>query len=353
MSSDGVIAAAPSGRANQPDNEAEERDVRSGRGGWGRYIAFKFGGMICSLVMVVLMGFFAFRILPGDPVQSVTDGRQVTPEQLVAIRHQYGLDQPLLVQFWDYLTGLATGNLGTSFVYHDTVANLIAERIGPTLLLTTTSAVLAVIVGLWLGQKAAWKRGSLFDRIHTGLALFFWSVPTFWLGLLLILVFCGSFHWFPSGGMRTPGADYTGLMSVIDVARHMVLPVLSMMAVSYAQYLVIMRSSLLEEMNADYLLTARAKGLREDDVRRHHAVPNALLPTITMLFLTLGGLIGGAVTVETVFSWPGLGYLTYQALSTPDYPVLQGTFVVFSGIVIVTNFLAEIVYRIADPRLRG
>lgn len=335
------------------DDEAEERDVRSAGGSWGHYILSRFGGMMCSLVMVVLMGFFSFRILPGDPVQAVTDGRQVTADQLEAIRRQYGLDQPLLVQFWDYLKGLATGDLGTSFVYHDKVIDLIAQRIGPTLLLTTTSAVLAVVVGLWLGQKAAWRRGSMFDRFHTGLALLFWSVPTFWLGLLLILVFCGILHWFPSGGMRTPGSDYAGFTAVIDVARHMVLPVVSMMAVSYAQYLVIMRSSLLEEMNADYLLTARAKGLREDDVRRRHAVPNALLPTITMLFLTLGGLIGGAVTVETVFSWPGLGYLTYQALSTPDYPVLQGTFVVFSGIVIITNFLAEIVYRIADPRLRG
>ena len=139
---------------------------------------------------------------------------------------------------------------------------------------------------------------------------------------------------------------------MIDVARHLVLPVLSMTAVSYAGYLVIMRSSLLEEMNADYLTVARAKGLKEDDVRRHHAMPNALLPTITMIFMTLGGLIGGAVTVETVFSWPGLGYLTYQALSAPDFPVLQGTFVVFSGIVIIMNFLAEIIYRIIDPRLR-
>ncbi len=331
----------------------EERDVRGNRGGWVRYILIKAGGAAISSVMVVVLGFFAFRILPGDPAKSITSGRQVTPAQLQSIRHQYGLDQSVPMQFWKYLTDMIRGDLGTSYVYHEPVTQLIGERIGPTLLLTATSAALSLIFGLWLGQRAAWKRNSAFDRLHTGTALVFWSVPTFWLGLLLIFIFSGTFHWFPSGGMMTVGGPSGGFPLIVDVARHMVLPVLSMTAVSYAQYLVIMRSSLLEELNADYLLVARAKGLREHDVRRHHAVPNALLPTITMIFLTLGGLIGGAVTVETVFSWPGLGYLTYEALSAPDFPVLQGTFVVFSEIVIIMNFLSESVYRIIDPRLRS
>ena len=209
------------------------------------------------------------------------------------------------------------------------------------------------MLGLWLGQRAAWRRGSGFDKTTTGVALVFWSVPTFWLGLILLLVFGGWLQWFPTGGMTTPGGDTSGLGGVWDVARHLVLPVTTMVAVVYANYLMVMRASLLEEMSSDYLVTARAKGLREDVVRRRHAIPNALLPTITLIFLTIGGLIGGAVTVETVYSWPGLGYLTFQALTAPDLPLLQGTFVVFSGIVILMNLAAELVYRVIDPRLKA
>ena len=319
---------------------------------WLRYIGLKAGGAAVSLVMVIMLGFFAFRILPGDPVRSLADGRQVTAEQMDILRRQYGLDQPMLVQFWRYLTDLFQGKLGESYTYNRPVMELILDRIGPTLLLTGTAALLSVVLGLWLGQRAAWRRGSAFDRAQTGIALVFWSVPTFWLGLLLLLIFGGGLRWFPTGGMITAGSVETGLPLAWDVARHLVLPVLTLVAVVYAQYLMVMRASLLEEMTSAYLVTARAKGLREDDVRRKHAVPNALLPTVTLIFLTLGGLVGGAVTVETVFSWPGLGYLTFQALSAPDYPLLQGTFVVFSAIVVVMNFFADVMYRVLDPRLR-
>ncbi|MBF4993294.1 ABC transporter permease [Arthrobacter gandavensis] len=303
--------------------------------------------------MVVVLGFFAFRILPGDPVRSLADGRQVTAEQMDILRREYGLDQPLIGQFWRYLTDLFQGKLGESYTYNRPVLELIGERLGPTLLLTGTAALISVVLGLWLGQKAAWRRGSMFDKTQTGLALIFWSVPTFWLGLLLLLLFAGTLHWFPTGGMVTAGSSAGGLERVLDIAHHMVLPVLTMVAVVYAQYLMVMRASLLEEMTSDYLTTARAKGLRDDEVRRRHAVPNALLPAVTLIFLTLGGLIGGAVTVETVFSWPGLGYLTFQALSAPDFPLLQGTFVVFSSIVILMNFAADLLYRVLDPRLRA
>lgn len=333
----------------EPANDVDE----PARGtSWLRYVALKAGGALFSLVMVVLLGFFAFRILPGDPVRSLADGRQVTAAQMDILRKQYGLDQPVIAQFWRYLTDLLQGKLGDSYTYNRPVMELILDRLGPTLLLTGTAAALSVVLGLWLGQRAAWRRGSAFDKTQTGIALTLWSVPTFWLGLLVLLVFGGTLHWFPTGGMETAGSTATGLAHLWDIARHLTLPMLTMVAVVYAQYLMVMRASLLEEMSADYLVTARAKGLREDDVRRKHAVPNALLPTVTLIFLTLGGLVGGAVTVETVFSWPGLGYLTFQALSAPDFPLLQGTFVVFSSIVIIMNFFADILYRVLDPRLR-
>ena len=319
-----------------------------------RYLSRKAGGALISLAMVVVLGFFSFRVLPGsDPAINLTRGRRVSAEEVERLRGQFGLDKPLAVQFLRYVRDLFTGDLGHSYVYNQPVSSLILDRLGPTLLLTGTAAVISMVLGLWLGQKAAWKRDRWFDRIQTGLALTFWSVPTFWLGLLLLLVFAGGLRLFPSGGMRTPGSDATGLAVVIDVAWHMVLPVITMVAVSYAYYLMVMRASVLEEMTADYLTTARAKGLTEDKVRTRHALPNALLPTVTLVFLTLGGLVGGAVTVETVFSWPGLGYLTFQGLSAPDLPLLQGTYVIFSSIVIVMNFVAELVYRVLDPRLKA
>jgi peptide/nickel transport system permease protein len=320
----------------------------------GRYLALKAGGAAISLAMVVVLGFFSFRILPGaDPAINMTRGRRVSAEDVERLRRQFGLDQPLPLQFVDYVRDLATGDLGWSYVYNQPVTTLIMERLGPTLLLTGTAAVISIVLGLWLGQLAAWRRGSLFDKAQTGLALTFWSVPTFWLGLLLLLVFAGGLRIFPAGGMMTAGAELSGIPLVLDVGWHMVLPVITIVAVVYAQYLMVMRASVLEEMTSDYLTTARAKGLREDLVRTRHAVPNALLPTVTLIFLTLGGLVAGAVTVETVFSWPGLGYLTFQGLNAPDLPLLQGTFVVFSSIVIGMNFVADLIYRVLDPRVRA
>jgi peptide/nickel transport system permease protein len=303
--------------------------------------------------MVIVLGFFAFKILPGDPVASIARQRQMTSEQMDLLREQFGLNKPLWQQFIDYLGNVFTLNFGESYVYKTSVASLISQYFWPTILLTGTAAILAIALGLWLGQKAAWRRGSWFDKIHTGVALVFWSVPTFWLGLLLLLVFGGGLGWFPTGGMSTAASTDTGMAHVLDVAHHLVLPVTTMVAVIYAQYLMVMRASVLEEMSADYLTTARAKGLREDLVRTRHAVPNALLPTVTLIFLTLGLLIAGTVTVETVFSWPGLGYLTYKGLSAPDFPLVQGTFVVFSAAVIVMNFIADLLYRVLDPRLKA
>lgn len=315
----------------------------------GRYVGSKVLGALFSLVMVVLLGFFAFRTLPGDPAISMTRGRRVTPDEVARLREEFGFNKPVYEQFFKFVNDLLHGHLGFSYTYRQSVSSLIGEFFWPTVLLTGTSALLSMAFGLWLGQKAAWKRDSWFDRITSGTALILWSVPTFWLGLLLLMVFG---RHFATSGMVTPGTSYTGIDYVLDVMKHLLLPVISMVAVSFAQYLLTMRSSMLEEMGADYLNTARAKGLKEDLVRTRHALPNALLPTVTLVFMTLGGLIGGAITVETVFSWPGLGFLTFKALSTPDLPLLQGTFVVFSSIVIVMNLIADLLYRVLDPRLK-
>ncbi|MCR2794293.1 ABC transporter permease [Microbacterium sp. zg.Y625] len=316
------------------------------------YFATKVGGAAVSMVMVILLGFFAFKVLPGDPVATLARERQLSSEQIAQLRLQMGLDKPLWQQFVDYLVNVFTLNFGESYVYKTSVSSLIGQYFWNTILLTGTSAVLAIALGLWLGQKAGWRPGSLFDRITSGMALVLWSVPTFWLALILLMVFGGTLHWFPTGGMTSPDPPADLFARILDVAAHMVLPVLTMVAVVYAQYVMVMRASLMEEKSADYLTTARAKGLRDDLVRRRHAVPNALLPAVTLMFLHIGGLIAGAVTVETVFSWPGLGKLTFEAISGPDLPLLQGTFVVFSAVIIVMNLIADFIYRRLDPRVR-
>ncbi|MQA10295.1 MAG: ABC transporter permease subunit [Pseudonocardiaceae bacterium] len=289
-------------------------------------------------------------MIPGDPVVTMTRGRPVSPEQLAELRERLGVDKPMWQQFVDYIGGLLRGDLGTSYLFQRPVADLLTERLGPTLLLVGTATLLAIVLGLWFGIRSAWRRNSRFDKVSTGTALTLWSMPQFWLGLLLLIAFAGV---FPSGGMRYSDTPPDVFSQTLDVAYHLVLPCLTLTAAVYAQYLLVMRSSLLEEMNAEYLTTARAKGLRDDLVRRRHAVPNALLPTVTLVFLQFGMVLNGAVAVETVYSWPGLGLLTYEALSGPDLPVLQGAFLVLAAAVILMNVLADLLYRVLDPRVRA
>ncbi|MEU9604446.1 ABC transporter permease [Streptomyces sp. NPDC048057] len=357
-----MTSTSPSTSSPPPPAEAAPREPvaareRRGAGPTVRaylpYTAQKVGGALVSLLAVLVTSFFLFRIVPGDPVKTMTHGRPTSAEQLAELRRQFGLDQPLWRQFTDYCAAALTGDFGTSYQFRAPVGELIAEKVPATLLLTGVAVVLYSALGLWLGTRSAWRHGGLGDRVNTGLALTLWSVPSFWLGLLLIITFSVGIGpvpgLFPTGGMES--GDETGLAYVLDVAHHMVLPVLTLVAVGYAQTLLVMRASLLDEMGGDYLTTARAKGLRDAAVRRRHAVPNALLPTVTMVFINLGHVAAGSILVETVFSWPGLGGLFYQALSVPDLPLVQGLFVVFAGAMIVMNLLADLVYPLLDPRV--
>jgi peptide/nickel transport system permease protein len=333
------------------------RRARAPRLPWARYLAGKLAAAVVSFAVTLVIGFVLFNMMPSDPVRTMTRGRPVSPAQLAQLRVQLGLDKPVWQRFLDFVNDTLHGRLGYSWEYQRSVASLVMSRVGPTLLLMGTSFVISVLLGLWLGQRSGWRAGSRFDRITSSTALTLWSVPTFWLGMILLMVCSvgvGPIHGFlPAGGMSDPSLSQTGMTHYVDVARHLVLPALTMVLVVYAQYVTIMRSSIMEEMGSPYLLTARAKGLTDDNVRRRHALPNALLPSVTMIFMHLGTLISGAVTVEAVYSWPGLGDLTYEALKIPDLPLLQGTFIVFSASVIIMNLLADLAYRLLDPRVRA
>ncbi|MEV6714446.1 ABC transporter permease [Lentzea sp. NPDC051208] len=312
-------------------------------------LAGRFGGAALSLLMVAVLGFFLFRVVPGDPVVSMTRGRPTTAAMQAELRAQFGLDRPLHEQFWSYFTSLLRGDLGTSFTFRRPVSEVIGERLGPTLLLVGTATLIAVLLGLWLGVRAAWRRDSAFDKVTTGVSLTLWAVPTFWLGMLLMMV---TGDLFPSRGMRDTDTAPDFVSQALDVGHHLVLPSVTLVAVVCAEYALVMRSSLLEEMHAPYLTTARAKGLRDDLVRRRHAVPNAVLPAITLVFLRFGLVVAGAITTETVFSWPGLGLLFYDALTGPDYFLLQGLLVVTAGAVVVMNLLADLLHGVLDPRVK-
>ncbi|MFI9558224.1 ABC transporter permease [Nonomuraea endophytica] len=314
-----------------------------------KYLGKKVAAALVSFLVTLVIGFVIFSLMPADPVRTLTRGRPTSEEQLAQIRVQLGLDEPVWYRFLTFAGDTLRGELGFSWQFQQSVSSLVAERLGPTLLLMGAAAAISIALGLWLGVHSGWRHGTLFDKVASGASLTLWSVPTFWLGMILLVLFSG---WFPSGGMSDPSLSATGLEHVLDVARHLVLPALTMVLVVFAQYVTVMRASVIDELGSPYLLTARAKGLTDADVRRKHAVPNALLPSVTMIFMHLGTLVTGAITVEAVYSWPGLGYLTYEALKIPDLPLLQGTFIIFSASVILMNLLADLAYRFLDPRVR-
>ena len=356
MSADLGVAPGGEGRAKDLGPAAAEEPGRRRNAGFLAHAAWTAVGGLASFAIVLVLGFFMFRMLPGDPVTTMTRGRPTNAAQLDELRRSLGLDQPLWRQFVDYVAGAVTGDLGTSFEYQQPVIDVITGRLGPTLLLTGVGMLLAVALGLPLGARAGWRQGSLFDRMSVSVALTLWSVPTFWLGLILLMVLGVGVGpvpgLFPVGGMSSDDVGPGVLAVALDVGHHMVLPTITIVAVIYAQYLLVMRSSMIDEIGNEYLTTARAKGLRDEQVRSRHATPNALLPTVTLIMMNIGFLVTGAITTEYVYSWPGLGSLTADALAIPDLPLLQGTFIVFSGSVIVMNVVADVLYRVLDPRLR-
>ncbi len=330
---------------------------RSRRRSYGRYALGKVVGSLGSLAFMLVVNFFLFRVLPGDPARTLGRGRFTSPEQLEEFNRTYGLDQPLAQQFLTFLKNTAQGDLGISLRYRVPVSDLILDRLGPTLLLVGTSTILATIIGVWLGIRGAWRRGGAFDKVSTGTSLTLYSMPEWWLGILLIATLAVGFGpvpgLFPTGGLSSPDVDAWSLAGIGDVAWHLTLPVITLTLAYLADYALIMRSSLLDELGEDYLTTARAKGLRDIQVRNRHAVRNALLPTTTVIALNIGFVVTGAITVETIFSIPGLGLLATEALAVPDYWVLQGTFLVASAGVILANLVANLLYGLLDPRVRA
>lgn len=338
-----------------------------------RYLFDKLIWAVFTVLFVIVLNFFLFRVLPGDPARAGIRDPRLTKQAVEAIRVRYGLDKPVIncfqslnplelgqcgvnplhTQFFIYVGNLLRGELGISYHANRPVADLLLERLWNTVLLIGAGQVLAIIIGLALGAVAAWKARTAVDYSALLVSLVAWSLPTFWLGI--ILLFWGSNRLgLPIGGKTTPGAQFASLgAQLVDLARHMILPTLTFTIVFVGEYMLIMRSSLLEVLSQDYILTARAKGLSKFQVLKDHALRNAMLPMVTIIALNLGFTVAGSVQIETVFSWPGLGGAIYEAVLRRDYPVLQGAFLILAVAVIVANLIADLTYSYLDPRVEG
>jgi len=303
--------------------------------------------------LVVTVNFALPRLLPGNPLVFLAgeDAGQLTAAEREELEARHGLDRPLHVQYVRYLADLVTLNWGNSYSKKDAITVILLGRIPWTLLLAAGSILLSAAAGAYLGVRAALARGKQGDiYLLFGVSLLS-SFPSFWIGMVLIALFAVEFNLFPVYGAYTAGAGYTGLQKIVDMLRHMVLPLLSLTILSVGHYFLTMRYSLLEVMGEDFIILARAKGLKENVIKYRYIVRNALLPFFTVLMMDLGFILSGATVIETVFAYPGLGRLMYEAVLARDYPLLQYSFLVVALIVIVFNYLADCLYVHLDPRV--
>lgn len=317
-----------------------------------RYVALRAGKAVLVVVGIVILNFFLIRLAPGDPAQVLAGEAGAADAKFVAqLREQFKLDEPLFSQLWAYLKGILTLDLGFSYRQQRTVASLIMDRLPATIILTMTAFAIALAGGIVLGTLAARHAGRWVDSAISALALVCYATPLFWIALMAVLLFSVTLEWVPAFGMATVGGNLLGIAHVLDVAHHLVLPA-SVLGLFYiALYTRLTRASLLEIGNQDFIRTARAKGVRESRILWVHQLRNAILPIVTMAGLQAGHLIGGAVVVETVFAWPGIGRLAFDALLQRDYNLLLGVFFVTAAMVVLFNLITDLVYGIVDPRI--
>ncbi|MEO7124713.1 MAG: ABC transporter permease [Nakamurella sp.] len=315
-----------------------------------RSVVLRVFSAAVTLVFVLVFNFFLFRAV-GDPKNDLARNPHLSLAGQQAVIHERGLDQSLWVQFYKYVTQTLRGDLGTSYANGQSVLSVLEHALPNTLILVGIGTVLASMIGPWMGMVAGWHRGKARDHALTQGSVVLYSMPEFWLGMLLIGLFAVAWPILPTGLQGTPGSTAVGWDHLWDVAKHATLPIVTVTLSLLAQYAVNMRAAVIDVLHEDYVLTARAIGLSPVQVRRRHVVPNALLPVVTVIGLQFGLVLGGVITIEAVFSWPGLGLLTLNAIDSKDFPVLQGLFLLTSAMVIVFNLLTDLLYSKLDPRI--
>lgn len=320
--------------------------------GIGKIIIKRGVNAIILIFIVMTINFFLFRLVPGNPVLMI-----ISPDMTLEARQtlfiKYGLDKPLHIQYVTYIQEVFKGNLGISFVYNKPVLDLVFERVPATILLLLSSYIITVILSIALGLVAAWKRGSKFDISLIVFGLSLHSMPTFWMGGLLLMYFSVNLGLFPITGLSTPWLVHENVYSYIkDIAYHLFLPMMALGIGNIGGMFFITRNSLLDIFSEDYIITAKSLGLKDKTILFHNVLRNAMLPLTTVILIRLGFIIGGAVTTEMVFTWPGVGLLIYWSVMAQDYPVLQGAFLIITISAVFANYIAEIIYGYLDPRIR-
>ncbi len=321
----------------------------------GKRICKKLLFAALTIVFVIAFNFFLFRIMPGD-VNTIIAKSTTAEEVKQRLIENAGLDKPLLTQFLIYFGDLCTGNFGSAFNTYDgsqSVIAIIGGRIPNTVILLLCAEIVAIVLGILIGVVCAWKRGKPTDTGLLSASLVLYSMPTFWFAMVLIFIFCVGLHWFPTGGITTAGTAYTGWLHIKDYLKHLVLPMLCMGFAMIGAYSITMRSTMIDVLTEDYITTAKAKGFSNRYVLMKHAMPNAMLPMVTIIAMNLSAILGGAIQLETLFSWQGLGKLMYEALLKRDYPLLQGCFVITTVAEILANLITDILYEFIDPRVKG
>jgi len=306
------------------------------------------------ILAIVVLNFLLLHLAPGDAAQVLAgEAGSASPEYIAELRQRFGLDRPLALQLALYVKQVLSLDLGFSFRHNMPVLALVAGRLGPTLLLMLTTLVVSVTAGIVLGLLAAARAGGWRDTLISILALVAYATPLFWVGLMLIVIFSIKLDWLPTSGMETVAAFHEGWARVVDIARHLVLPALTLSLFYMALYVRLMRAAVLEQAGMDYVTTARAKGLGEMRITLAHVLRNAVLPVVTMAGVQVGSLLGGSVVVESVFAWPGLGLLAFQALFARDFNLLLGIFFLSACLVVAVNLAVDVVYTLLDPRIHA
>jgi len=319
-----------------------------------KFIFNKLIEIVIIFFIILTALFFLFRLAPGDPITKMVDP-MLTPEDAQHLIEQLGLDEPSWKQYLIYIKNIFTGNFGVSFHYGEPVGNIIWAKLPCTILLFTTSTLLAAFIGVMLGKIAAWKKGTKLDTFMSLTALIGHTLFIPWFALIVLWMLAFKAGWFPLGGIITPElwiGDASAIVKILDVIHHLILPLLTLLCIQLGSYLLLMRSSMLGVLKEDYILTARAKGLTEKVIRNKHAAPNAMLPVVTSVGLSLAFSINGGALTEQIFTWPGIGRELIFSVSNNDYPLAQACFLLIAAVVLAANLIVDLLYAYLDPRIR-
>ncbi|GAA0330796.1 ABC transporter permease [Bacillus carboniphilus] len=319
----------------------------------GKFFAGKFAQYAIVIFLMLTLNFLLPRLMPGNPLVYLAgeDVGFMSSAEKEAILDEHGLNDPIWTQYMTYVKNVFTGDFGFSYQQKRPISELLMERLPWTMLLTGLGLIISTIIGVMFGALSAWKRGTRTDANLLTAFMFLSSMPSFWIGMILVSIFSAQLGWFPVFGAESAWSNLTGFDRFVDIMKHLALPLTTLVLISVTSTFMIMRYSMLNVLGEDYIMMAKAKGVKEKVIKYKHAMRNALLPVATVFMLSLGFMLGGATVIETVFAYPGVGRLMFESVLSRDYPLIQATFLIITFSVVIANLLADIIYPLLDPKV--